>query len=285
MSGLSDGEHTLYIHASTGEWGPYFEKTFTIDGIKNVQVVVDTNSTTITWNTDFSSNSIVKYGDIGSMIEVSDPNLVLSHSITLTNLEPGTYYFEIESRGSVTRKDNNNGNYFSFVIKKTMGIPLKKGWNLIGWPLKDQDVDIAVSTLADPDFNSWIYRFDPVTQSYQWHDCEGEQQFQNFETGRGYWIYAYYDVIWEITGEIPDITEIPLKKGWNLIGWPLKDQDVDIAVSTLADPDFNSWIYRFDPVTQSYQWHDCEGEQQFQNFETGRGYWIYAYYDVIWEIS
>ena len=196
---IYDGEHALYIHASTGEWGPYFEKTFTIDGIKNVQVVVDTNSTTITWNTDFSSNSIVKYGDIGSMIEVSDPNLVLSHSITLTNLEPGTYYFEIESRGSVTRKDNNNGNYFSFVIKKTMGIPLKKGWNLIGWPLKDQDVDIAVSTLADPDFNSWIYRFDPVTQSYQWHDCEGEQQFQNFETGRGYWIYAYYDVIWEIS--------------------------------------------------------------------------------------
>jgi hypothetical protein len=202
INDIYDGEQTLSIHAFTVEWGPYFDKTFVVDGIKNVQAVVDTNSTTITWNTDFSSNSIVKYGDIGSMIEVSDPNLVLAHSITLTDLEP-----------------------------------------------------------------------------------EGEQQFQNFETGRGYWIYAYYDVIWEITGEIPDITEIPLKPGWNLIGWPLEDKDVDIAVSTLTDPDFNSWIYRFDPVTQSYQWHDCEGEQQFQNFETGRGYWIYAYYDVIWEIS
>jgi len=195
---IYDGEQTLYIHASTGEWGPYFDKTFTIDGIKNVQAVVDTNSTTITWNTDFSSNSIVKYGDIGSMTEVSDPNLVLNHSITLTNLEPKTYYFEIESIGSVTRKDNNNGNYFSFTIEKTMEIELKKGWNLIGWPLEDKDVDIAVSTLADPDFNSWIYRFDPITQSYQWHDCEGQKQFQNFETGRGYWIYCYNDVIWKI---------------------------------------------------------------------------------------
>jgi len=199
INDIYDGGQTLSIRAFTVEWGPYFDKTFTVDGIKNVQAVVDTNSTTITWNTDFSSNSIVKYGDIGSMIEVSDPNLVLAHSITLTDLEPKTYYFEIESIGSVTRKDNNNGNYFSFAIEKTMEIQLKTGWNMMGWPLKDQDVDIAVSTLTDPDFNSWIYRFDPVTQSYQWHDCEGEQQFQNFETGRGYWIYAYYDVIWEIS--------------------------------------------------------------------------------------
>ena len=199
LDGLYDGEHTLYLHAFAGEWGPFSHKKFTVDGIKNVSVTVNETSATITWDTEFLSNSIVRYGDIGSMIEVSDPDPVLNHSITLTDLEAKTYYFEIESVGDITRKDNNNGDYFSFTVDTvTMEIHLKKGWNLIGWPLEDEDVDKAVSTLKDEDFNSWIFRFDPLTQRYQWHDCEGEKQFQDFETGRGYWIYCYNDVIWVI---------------------------------------------------------------------------------------
>ncbi len=285
LDGLYDGEQTVHVRASTGEWGPFSDANFTIDGIKNVQATVDGNATTITWDTDFASNSTVRYGEIGNMTEETNATLVTAHAITLPELASGRYYFEVESTGDVTRKDNNGGECFSFAIETTMEIPLKEGWNLIGWPLEDQDVDDAVATLTDPDFNSWIYRYNPTLQEYQWHDCEGEQQFQNFETGRGYWIYAYTDVVWEITGVRRDITEIPLKDGWNLIGWPLEDQDVDDAVATLTDPDFNSWIYRYNPTLQEYQWHDCEGEQQFQNFETGRGYWIYAYTDVVWEIG
>ncbi|MEA1993051.1 MAG: C25 family cysteine peptidase [Euryarchaeota archaeon] len=280
-----DGEYTISVRAFDYEWGPFYHANFTIDGIKNIQAVPDANSTTITWNTDFNGTSIVRYGDIGSMNEETNATPVTTHKITLTNLESKRYYFEVESQGaSIIRRDDNNGAYFSFDIEETMEIPLKQGWNLIGWPLENQDADSAVSTLTDPQFNSWIYRYNANAQTYQWHDCEGEQQFQNFETGQGYWIYAYEDITWEVTGVRPEITEIPLKQGWNLIGWPLDTRNVDTAVSTLTDPEFNSWIYRYNANAQTYQWHDCEGERQFQNFETGHGYWIYAYEDVAWEI-
>ncbi len=71
--------------------------TFSTEGppaILNVQVAsVSTNSATITWDTDMSSNSTVNYGTSASYgSSASDPALVTSHSVVINGLAANTTY-------------------------------------------------------------------------------------------------------------------------------------------------------------------------------------------------
>jgi hypothetical protein len=82
--------------------------------------VTDT-AATITWTTDEASNSVVRYGtttDLGS--EASDAAMVISHSITLAGLTPGTaYYYEAQSTDATGNAaiDDNSGAYYSFTTE------------------------------------------------------------------------------------------------------------------------------------------------------------------------
>jgi hypothetical protein len=75
---------------------------------------------TITWTTNNSSNSLVRYGtdrsEYGSWPSVDDSAEVTHHSIHLESLTPDQlYYFEVQSTdGSGTAIDNNGGEYYSF---------------------------------------------------------------------------------------------------------------------------------------------------------------------------
>lgn len=76
--------------------------------ITNVKVtVLSPTSVTVTWTTNEPATSKVRYGattDYG--LEASDATLVTSHSITLTDLTPGTqYHYEVISVGSSTDHD------------------------------------------------------------------------------------------------------------------------------------------------------------------------------------
>jgi len=79
--------------------------------------ITDT-SATITWTTNEVSDSEVNYGKstaLGST--VSNSTMVISHSVTLTGLEPGnTYYYEVNSTDSSgnTATDDNNSEYHTF---------------------------------------------------------------------------------------------------------------------------------------------------------------------------
>ncbi len=79
--------------------------------ISNMQMTFATDTTAlITWNTDEPANTLVKYGTISSdtwdgyAYEESDADMQTVHSITITNLQPGTQYvFRI---GSTDAKGN-----------------------------------------------------------------------------------------------------------------------------------------------------------------------------------
>ncbi len=78
---------------------------------------ITSNSATITWTTNITSDSRVNYGtSIALGQTVYDSNTETTHLIILTGLDPGTkYYFEVESTdGSGTSTDNNGGAYYSF---------------------------------------------------------------------------------------------------------------------------------------------------------------------------
>ncbi len=86
-SGTSSGMSTNYTFATTGIIA-------TPPAITNIQAMVTTTTATITWTTDQAANSQVKYGATTSYGSATTPdsNYVTSHSVTLTNLAPGTTY-------------------------------------------------------------------------------------------------------------------------------------------------------------------------------------------------
>jgi alpha-tubulin suppressor-like RCC1 family protein len=98
--------------------------------ISNVQITDFTDtSAKINWTTDKPSNSTVYYStssDLSRVNRVSSNDLVTSHTITLTNLQPlTTYYFKVES---IDTENNigistNRGNYYTFTTLDDMTPP------------------------------------------------------------------------------------------------------------------------------------------------------------------
>ncbi|MFH1657024.1 MAG: fibronectin type III domain-containing protein, partial [bacterium] len=78
-----------------------------------------TNFITITWATNELSNSTVGYSTTPGNFdtEIGVASMVISHSVTLTDLTPdSTYYFQVKSTdpSSNTRTNNNGGNGYVF---------------------------------------------------------------------------------------------------------------------------------------------------------------------------
>ncbi|MEO5925045.1 MAG: N,N-dimethylformamidase beta subunit family domain-containing protein [Bryobacteraceae bacterium] len=67
--------------------------------ISSVSAAPNSTGAVITWTTNENSSSMVSYGtSAGSLTSsVSDPAMVTNHSITLTSLTPGTYYYRVTS--------------------------------------------------------------------------------------------------------------------------------------------------------------------------------------------
>ena len=81
-------------------------------------VNITSDSATITWTTDQQGDSIVDYGTTtvyGS--SVSDPVLTVSHSITLSGLNPGTtYHFKVTSTNTYGVSSSTGDNTFTTII-------------------------------------------------------------------------------------------------------------------------------------------------------------------------
>lgn len=92
--------------------------------ISNIQVInIDTDSATITWDTDEPSTSVVDYGLTSSYTDQeSDPTLVTSHSINLTGLSDGTeYHFAVTSVDAASNSASSADDTFTTDVATITG--------------------------------------------------------------------------------------------------------------------------------------------------------------------
>ena len=160
--------------------------------------------------------------------------------------------------------DCNSQNYQdSFTLK------LDKGWNLISIPMQPENNSINF-VLAPIDGKyldvaawngKWIYR------SYAYGDWFGD--LSEIEVGRGYWLNMKENANLTIEGTIVSNLDIPLKKGWNLVGMPALEPvplpELNINYKDIATYE-NKWIYR------SYAYGDWFGD--LSELAAGNGYWV-----------
>ncbi|HEX08423.1 MAG TPA: PKD domain-containing protein [Thermoplasmatales archaeon] len=105
-------------------WAPYFNLSLasplTISSVTTSSITKTT--ATISWKTNIPANSTVNYGINKNLgYTKKDNNFVKNHSITLTNLQPGTtYYYEVISYDQIGNKakDNNSENYYTFTTEE-----------------------------------------------------------------------------------------------------------------------------------------------------------------------
>jgi len=130
-------------------------------------------------------------------------------------------------------------------------IYLYNGWNLITIPL---NTSWMASTLAENitgcQMISW---FDPVNQTYKTHIVGVPSYDFVIKDGYGLFIYVNQNSIIGICGDIITSVSIPLRVGWNMIGWY---HDFNTTASNLANCitgcEMVSW---FDAGNQTFKTH------------------------------
>jgi hypothetical protein len=100
---------------------------------------------------------------------------------------------------------------------------------------------------------------------------------------QGFWIYItkLNGVLFQYFGTQPISNQsITLHPGWNMVGYPsLSNKNCTSALNNLTFGVEVDSIWTFDASTQ--QWKESGPAD---SFELGRGYWIHANQECIWEV-
>lgn len=155
-------------------------------------------SATINWTTNENSNSIVDYGttvSLGSMAgQITDS--VMSHSVTLTNLTPGTtYYYQVRSQDSSGNiaTDNNSGGYYIFsTTADTTGPTIT---NVTASTVSDNSATITWDTIDELSTSQVVYGVSPTYGSQTTEDTTLTYQHSVVLTGLERETKYYYKVI------------------------------------------------------------------------------------------
>jgi len=169
-------------------------------------------------------------------------------------------------------------------VEQTIEIKLSLGWNLISVPrtLAEpaiEDVFAGITTIE----KVWTY------QDGEWYGTKYEggtwvpipdHLLEEIDDGKGYWVYTSESKTITIKLKPLEYMATPpsylLPSEWSLVGYTSIQLDAHMPVDAYLS--YLTWntLYRFNPSTRMYEIaKPTEPIHGFQEFELGRGYWIY----------
>ncbi len=164
---------------------------------------------------------------------------------------------------------------------------LKQGWNLISIPLIQSITSLAL--VLEPikgkyDAVQWYSNRDNIDP---WKHHKVGKPYGNdlFEINEsmGFWIHITQpgDTIFIYNGTQPIVNQsITIHPGWNLVGYPsMTSYNRTNALNNLTFDMHIDAILTFDARTK--KWMEIK---ETDYFEVGRGYWIHAKTDCVWEV-
>ena len=168
---------------------------------------------------------------------------------------------------------------------------LYTGWNLISLPLMPEDTSIT-SLLSSINGNySIVWEYSASDTADHWKKYDPATPFGNdlttMEPGKGYWIMMNSDDILNISGMMPEPTDIELWSGWNLIGYnSLNPQTITDALSSINGNYSIIWAYNASDSTDHWKKYDPNTPfgNDLANMEPGNGYWIMMTTDDIYVV-
>jgi hypothetical protein len=163
-------------------------------------------------------------------------------------------------------------------------IPLSTEWNLISLPIQPSNTSIASVLSSIAGSYSAVYAYDTSGKNYQRYiPGASDNNLTTMAAGRGYWIFMSEAKTLRITGKKASPT-IDIDKEWNLVGYNSTTAlPVEQALASLSGK--VSVVYGFDSTTDTYKGYVPGSTGQLTTLEPGKGYWIFATEEGVWNIN
>jgi hypothetical protein len=159
-------------------------------------------------------------------------------------------------------------------------ISIRNGWNLISIPLETNDKTVTgLLSGIDGRWDKARY-YDCADASDPWKTCRPGGQANDLaalDRHMGVWLHATEECTLRVTGSVPSSTQITLRAGWNLVGYPSQ------ANRTLAVALAGTGYERVE-VFQPESPYIMAAESTYV-MTPGEGYWIKVPADAVWNIN
>jgi parallel beta-helix repeat protein len=166
-------------------------------------------------------------------------------------------------------------------------IPVVQGWNLVSIPLDMPFVDFSAQ-LQDGD-TLWdrAMWYNPASLQHPWVQFNSlwppeMNGLPRVETAMGFWLNVTDagDGYLNVTGYLRAATSVPLRAGWNLMGYPADDDSTHTigmlraaTGATVVEGFSSAAIYNTQVLEDSYV------------MKRGEGYWVYVPTDIVWTVD
>jgi parallel beta-helix repeat protein len=157
---------------------------------------------------------------------------------------------------------------------------LQMGANLVSIPLIQQDerVETVLQTLSYD--SAWFYN----SSAQEWESYARLKPFsKGFEflnLSMGFWVDVTEDSNLTVAGVVPTQTDIQLRTGWNLVGFPSF-----VSTYTVADLGAVASVERVEAFNASSPPYFLRVSQSSDVLTAGHGFWIMVASDSIWPVS
>lgn len=169
-------------------------------------------------------------------------------------------------------------------IEPLFSIPLSEGWNLISLPFiqMNESVDSVLQSID----GKWdcIQVYDALDtahwKTYATFKPEQLNDQISLNNQMGFWInITESNVILSVHGEVPNLTNIPLYAGWNLVGYPT-------LCDTMIIPDA-LWGTSADKIIicDTNEPYNLREPSPTYMMKPGEGYWVHVPADTVWVVD
>ncbi|MGY8963876.1 MAG: immunoglobulin-like domain-containing protein, partial [Rhodospirillales bacterium] len=167
------------------------------------------------------------------------------------------------------------------VVEKTTVIQtlnLKAGWNLISFYVESEDMTPA-TVLASIKGN--LAQIKDLKSSYNPALPAFINTLKGLNVEDGYWVKVDADVSFDLEGEVPAGGSIPVRSGWNLVGYPRENGAAPAnELTSLGD-----MVLQFKNLKDSYNPALPAFINTLKVITPGLGYWLKVSEDGVWNVG
>jgi parallel beta-helix repeat protein len=227
------------------------------------------------WNSSYPSGGNY-WSDYGGMDNYEGPSQNITGSDSIGDAQ---YDIDLDSQ-----------DYYPFMEPHSFSenqMILKQGWNLVSIPNIQEDKNIQLVLASIHGLYDAVQWYDPTDSNDQWkHYKEGKSHgndLSQINERMGFWIHIVQPgaSIFIYNGTLPAQNQtITLHQGWNLVGYPsLSNKMRTEALNKITFGSEVDLILTYDSTVQ--KWEEMDPSDYF---EIGKGYYIHAKTDCIWEV-
>jgi hypothetical protein len=204
-------------------------------------------------------------------------------------VSPGLHSGVITCRIVANDTIGNHLDYtWSFTVLNSFKIPVVAGWNLISMPLVMPSSTLPGALLDRDGDTQWdramSYNASDTTDHWKqfnsnWPTSMNDLKGANNRIGLWLNVTNVGDGFLNVTGLPPTTTQISLRAGWNLVGYPTLSANVTVGVAFfgtsagIAEVFDLSATYRTKVVGPTYV------------MKPGEAYWIHCAADSVWTVN